>query len=929
MASPANIDHDITPAVSGYNLGSSVQRWNAYLQNVSVAGTFNGAIYVSAQSGATAGAKIIAALATVPVTGGLVIVDLSGPQSITSPITVPSSTTLYFYNGANYTFSATGSFTLSSGSSLIADTSGNLTGGSIGVLFTCNTAALSPVNIASGAAGACISGISFNGTSRTNALGAAITFAGSNTFCLIEKVQILSWMSDGITLGTGCLYNEFSNIFMQSTGATSGSHACISVSGNAAHNSFSQIILIDCYYAGVDEKGIGTSSKYTNVHISASSGKCFIISGSPLAIAVSDFFFSGDISGNTIVYLVGACIDPTFSNGEIIPAAVGAGVGISTQAAATRVKFSNVTISSCSIGIVDAGPANTNSYVAITLTNNTVDTNFTNNQLLLRTNGTLNLGAYAHASLPTTTIPGTMARVSDGSRGLWMYSQPPSQWFSLNGETFNVAEFGAVGDGVADDTAEIQAAITAAQTNGGGIVLLPPGTYLLSSALTVTVGNISIVGSGWGTTLSSTTVNKFIDIGAGISNVIVSNLRITSSAAATAPSADVGAIHVGTATTTDCVIDRVKIDTVGTCGVVLYGTGHEVTNCHIKGVGQHGIYGTSAGTVGGIWNISNNLIETVAIASVHTGTAGIKIDTGSSGGLVTVANNIVSNFKDVGIMLVQAASGVNCAANSMAVFNASNTAYDVRTPGAYVTGGYVVAVSGPLASSFVMTITAGASLAIIDGIAVAGAWSTTLFSFSGAATYVTLRNLVLPVTLTGATSCISLNGAGTGCEVANSFMDAGAATCISLGNAANPVIQSNRLVAATGTGVNLGSSSAARLWNNEVRDTTTAYTVSTATTYGVTPYAGPLGATATAASALDLTAFPHAQYFLVGGNTNIDSILGGWTGRICTFRMSGTPTWNDGAPLLLAGNFVAGADDTITLVATSSTVWAELARSAN
>lgn len=49
---------------------------------------------------------------------------------------------------------------------------------------------------------------------------------------------------------------------------------------------------------------------------------------------------------------------------------------------------------------------------------------------------------------------------------------------------FNVIDFGAVGDGVTDDTAAIQAAINAANPRGG-IVYFPRGDYLISSGLTI------------------------------------------------------------------------------------------------------------------------------------------------------------------------------------------------------------------------------------------------------------------------------------------------------------------------------------------------------------------------------------------------------------------------------------------------------------
>jgi len=63
---------------------------------------------------------------------------------------------------------------------------------------------------------------------------------------------------------------------------------------------------------------------------------------------------------------------------------------------------------------------------------------------------------------------------------------------------YNVKTYGAVGDGVTDDTAAITAAAAAALT--GGIVFFPPGTYKTTSTITINK-SITLVGSGMGTSI--------------------------------------------------------------------------------------------------------------------------------------------------------------------------------------------------------------------------------------------------------------------------------------------------------------------------------------------------------------------------------------------------------------------------------------------
>jgi hypothetical protein len=71
-------------------------------------------------------------------------------------------------------------------------------------------------------------------------------------------------------------------------------------------------------------------------------------------------------------------------------------------------------------------------------------------------------------------------------------------------ESVSVKDFGAVGDGVTDDTAAIQAAINATQAAGGGVIFVPLGAYKISSTLTIT---------GNGVVLQGAAFNSFHDTG--------------------------------------------------------------------------------------------------------------------------------------------------------------------------------------------------------------------------------------------------------------------------------------------------------------------------------------------------------------------------------------------------------------------------------
>jgi hypothetical protein len=62
-------------------------------------------------------------------------------------------------------------------------------------------------------------------------------------------------------------------------------------------------------------------------------------------------------------------------------------------------------------------------------------------------------------------------------------------------DTVSVKDFGAIGDGTTDDTTAIQNALN----SGVPFVLMPPGTYLVTSTLTIASANITLSGQSGGT----------------------------------------------------------------------------------------------------------------------------------------------------------------------------------------------------------------------------------------------------------------------------------------------------------------------------------------------------------------------------------------------------------------------------------------------
>jgi hypothetical protein len=140
------------------------------------------------------------------------------------------------------------------------------------------------------------------------------------------------------------------------------------------------------------------------------------------------------------------------------------------------------------------------------------------------------------------------------------------------GEVKNVKDFGAVGNGVADDTAEIQAAVDAVAAAGGGEVFFPTGTYIISNRVRfLNMSNFVARGAATvkmanGTTVAGGYANFLVQ---GCTNFVIEDLTLDGNRANRTPAEVWGHTILISGACTDAILRNVSVINGTTDGILI------------------------------------------------------------------------------------------------------------------------------------------------------------------------------------------------------------------------------------------------------------------------------------------------------------------------------------------------------------------------
>jgi len=218
-------------------------------------------------------------------------------------------------------------------------------------------------------------------------------------------------------------------------------------------------------------------------------------------------------------------------------------------------------------------------------------------------------------------------------------------------DALDLAQFGVVGNGTDDDTAAIQAALNFAGANK--TIVVPLGTLKISSVIEINNSGVRIVGMGFGSEIrqtgESTGALSVFNLADGVNDVIISNLKISSTGAYGTPGRGLIMFNSsgGSSGNKRCFVTNCWLQSTGTSAIAASGLQDSVISDNIIDnnggtTGEHGIYLSSdlASSSGCIVS-SNQILNSGQTASVNQ--VGIQLSGGSkhniSGNIITGWNS--------------------------------------------------------------------------------------------------------------------------------------------------------------------------------------------------------------------------------------------------------------------------------------------------
>lgn len=544
-------------------------------------------------------------------------------------------------------------------------------------------------------------------------------------------------------------------------------------------------------------------------------------------------------------------------------------------------------------------------------------------------------------------------------------------------DTVSVKDFGAVGDGVSDDTSSIQASI-----NSGQAVYFPSGTYKISSALLIP-SDCDLYSYGATIVLASGSNSHMLRVVSTASNVTISGFYIDGNSAN-----NTGGYGItnGSGGGTNITINQCTVINASSLGMYFGNcTTLLVKDCIVTGSGDDGIAaaGTDIRLIGNYISTSTGHgIDILGVGggdSYHvelsgnysTGNTLSGINCGHTNSYVTINGNHcwangTHGVGATGILKYATITANVCWGNSSVVGNADNiTAYNSSNTDITVTGnscyggnnngihigGNNIVIMGnivdsPLYHGIAAQPNTGSSrCATISGNTIrsagySGIWlkSTQDATISGN----TISNSGNHGILLEACDFVSVSGntvrssfgrgiinstATTHCSITGNTIVSNGSHGIDLSNLTTSVISSNVIYNNTGWGITPGGTEGDNaVFANYVKGNVSGQIDALNVTTMVNN--NSVSGSKNVASAATLTLNNSGSNFYVTGTTNITSISASWTGRLVVLRFDDVLTVTDGGNLDLAGNFVTTFKDTLTLMY-DGTVWTEVSRSIN